>query len=88
MSDVWASWVPATGQRVKIRRSAECPHSAEFLHAEPIPDGSVGEVYQLFEETQTVPAHDGHGIFVAFEADGEGRRISGWFAAVELELVQ
>lgn len=81
----WQPWMPKVGDWVKIRRSAECPHGGSTLHALSQPDGSVGQVYQIFQETWGEPTDDGHDVFVGFNADDDANRDGGYFATVELD---
>lgn len=85
---VWELWTPKAGQRVRIRRSAECPHRDDFLHAESEPDGSEGLVWCSFPSMFGEEPRGGHNVMVAFGSDDEGRTVSGgWFAAIELEQI-
>jgi hypothetical protein len=83
----WEPWVPERGQRVRIRRSAECPYRDDFLHSDHEPDGTEGEVWFSFSDMVGEKPNDGHDLMVAFGQDAEGRTSTGWFAACELEPV-
>lgn len=85
-------WVPLglpmlkVGDRVEVRRRAECPYDGYAIHGEGdgAPDGTLGEVWMLFAAAFGGPTQDGHDIFVAFSTDAEGRTESGWFCLGEL----
>lgn len=82
--EVWEPWTPEIGQKVRIRRSAECPYRDEWMHAESEPDGAEGEVWSSFPRMFGESPCDGHDLMVSFGSDAEGRTVCGWFAAAEL----
>jgi hypothetical protein len=70
------------GDQVRIRLEGECRVTAGSTHGH---DGEAGTVALLYAELHGEEIYDGHGVFVAFRGDAEGRTEGGWFALTELE---
>ena len=75
MNGYWEPWSPEIGQRVRFRRSAECP-----VHTGGLKDGMTGQVYWVefpYSENGKEPGH-------RFWVEWEGGHTT-YSAAIELE---